>query len=108
MKPKNRGWAALAYFIALLHVLPFYILVTTSFKALRDDSSKWVMPGYLYLNNFLNAWREAKLGTAFTNNLLITVLSVALVLIIGAAPPTHWPGTPAVSIKRCTASLFPR
>lgn len=85
MKPKNRSLAALAYLIALLHVLPFYILLTTSFKALRDGSSKWVMPGYLYLDNFMNAWREARLGSAFLNNLLITVLSVALVLLIGAA-----------------------
>ncbi|XEC94667.1 carbohydrate ABC transporter permease [Paenibacillus tarimensis] len=71
-------------FICLIHVLPFYILLTASFKAVDDRSSKWLMPGYLYLENFTNAWREANLSSAFMNNIVITASAVILVILIGS------------------------
>lgn len=71
--------------ICLLHILPFYVLITTSFKAVDDPSSKWILPGYLYLDNFYKAWEQAHLGTAFMNNMIITFVSVLLVIILGAA-----------------------
>jgi raffinose/stachyose/melibiose transport system permease protein len=42
------------------------------------------MPGYLYLDNFINAWREADLASAFRNNIIVTLLSIALIVIIGS------------------------
>ncbi|PZE21496.1 carbohydrate ABC transporter permease [Paenibacillus xerothermodurans] len=78
------GLTALSILICLVHILPFYILVTTSFKAVDDLSSKWVMPGYVYLENFRNAWVEAKLGTAFQNNLIVTVIAIMLIVIFGS------------------------
>jgi hypothetical protein len=66
----------------LMHVLPFYILVTTTFKAFGDTSSNWVMPGYLYLGNFKDAWKEAHLADAFLSNTIVTVVSVVLIVII--------------------------
>lgn len=74
----------IALLICLIHVLPFYILVTTSFKAVDDLSSKWLAPGYAYLDNFMNAWREAHLGSAMTNNLMITVCSGILIVVLGS------------------------
>jgi raffinose/stachyose/melibiose transport system permease protein len=71
-------------FICLLHILPFYILITTSFKAMNDLSSKWILPGYLYLDNFLNAWEEAKLGVALQNNLIVTLFSITFIVIFGS------------------------
>ncbi|NHN35249.1 carbohydrate ABC transporter permease [Paenibacillus agricola] len=70
--------------ICLLHILPFYILITTSFKALDDFSSKWILPGYLYLDNFISAWSNAKLAVAFQNNLIVTVFSITFIVILGS------------------------
>ncbi|MBW5445545.1 ABC transporter permease subunit [Cohnella sp. CFH 77786] len=82
---RNRsGRIALSLLICLIHVLPFYVLLTSSFKAMDDPSSKWVMPGYFYLDNFTNAWKEANLGRAFTNNIAILVGAIVLIVIIGS------------------------
>jgi raffinose/stachyose/melibiose transport system permease protein len=70
--------------IGIFHIVPLYLLISTSFKNDTDTSSKWKLPDYLYLGNFKNAWENANLGTALMNNIIITVVSVLLVLIIGA------------------------
>ncbi|MCR8644901.1 carbohydrate ABC transporter permease [Paenibacillus sp. N1-5-1-14] len=73
-----------AIVVSLIHILPFYILCTSSFKAGDDLSSKWQWPGYLYLDNFMNAWTEANLGRTFMNNILITVLAQVLIIVLGS------------------------
>lgn len=70
--------------ICLAHILPFYILITTSLKAFDDLSSKWMFPGYLYFDNFRDAWREAHLADAFRSNFIVTVISVVLIVMIGS------------------------
>jgi len=82
---KNKTWLViLSLVICIIHILPFYILITTSFKATRDLSSKWVFPGYYYLENFSNAWVEANLRSAFFNNFIVTIISITLIVIIGS------------------------
>jgi raffinose/stachyose/melibiose transport system permease protein len=81
---KTRGLFALSLLIGVIHILPFYILVTSSFKAVDDLSSKWMFPGYMYIDNFTNAWKEAHMAQAFTNNMIITAFAVGLVVVFGA------------------------
>ncbi|TBL68593.1 carbohydrate ABC transporter permease [Paenibacillus thalictri] len=81
---KNKLTLILSILICIVHILPFYILITTSFKAIDDLSSKWVMPGYLYLDNFANAWENAKLANAFKNNLIVTLFSITIIIILGS------------------------
>ncbi len=83
-KTARASFLTISVFIILLHIIPFYILITTSFKSFRDSSSKWVMPGYLYLDNFKNAWMHANLGRAFFNNILISAVSIFFIVIIGS------------------------
>jgi raffinose/stachyose/melibiose transport system permease protein len=73
-----------ALVIAIFYLIPFYILITISFKSPQDMSSKWVFPHYLYLDNFSNAWNNAWLGKALINNLIISCCAVALVILIGS------------------------
>ncbi|NBD23338.1 carbohydrate ABC transporter permease [Paenibacillus glycinis] len=85
MGRNRKAWATIASLaICLVHILPFYILLTTSFKASDDLSSKWVFPGYLYLDNFSNAWQEANMLTAFRSNVVVTAISVALIIVVGS------------------------
>jgi raffinose/stachyose/melibiose transport system permease protein len=81
---KYRLTFILSLVICLIHILPFYILVTTSFKAMDDLSSKWILPGYFYFDNFINAWENARLSTAFKNNMIVTWFSISFIVILGS------------------------
>lgn len=72
------------FFISLIHLIPFYILITMAFKEKADLSSKWVLPGYLYLGNFADAWKSANLSRMFINNVLITLTATFLIIFLGA------------------------
>ncbi|HEX7065988.1 MAG TPA: carbohydrate ABC transporter permease [Bacillales bacterium] len=76
--------AGIAIFIAAFHIIPFYIMITTSFKRESDFSSKWIFPDYLRLENFAEAWSQAHLGTAFMNSIIITAISAVLLIILGS------------------------
>ncbi|KRE69742.1 carbohydrate ABC transporter permease [Paenibacillus sp. Soil750] len=79
-----KGWMSiLVLIIGILHILPFYILLTSSFKKDSDLSSKWSIPHYLYTGNFTNAWVNAKLGKAFINTSVITVIVIILLIVLG-------------------------
>ncbi|MBB6674719.1 carbohydrate ABC transporter permease [Cohnella nanjingensis] len=85
LSKSRRTWMTLlSLVICLIHILPFYVLLTTTFKADDDLSSKWIFPGYLYLDNFTNAWREANLASAFKSNLIVTVCAVFLIVVVGS------------------------
>jgi raffinose/stachyose/melibiose transport system permease protein len=84
MKPA-KGWMnIIAVFICIIHILPFYILLTSAFKKDTDLSSKWALPHYLFFDNFKNAWVHAKLGSAFINDIIITGITLVLLIILGA------------------------
>ncbi|MFJ5963211.1 MULTISPECIES: carbohydrate ABC transporter permease [unclassified Bacillus (in: firmicutes)] len=83
-KRKKRRLSLLALFITLLHLIPFYILVTTSLKGIGDFSSKWLFPTQLHFENFRIAWQEAQLGQSFLNTIIITFSSALLLIIFGS------------------------
>ena len=94
-KRKKRWYSILALLITLLHLIPFYILVTTSLKGIGDFSSKWLFPSTLHFENFRMAWTDAQLGQSFLNTVIITFSSAALLIIFGslAAYPLARRGT---------------
>lgn len=69
----------------LFYFAPFYILITTSLKKENDLTSRWIIPNYLYKENFVNAWNNANLGRAFFNNLVIIVFAVVFLILLGAS-----------------------
>ncbi|SDC59809.1 raffinose/stachyose/melibiose transport system permease protein [Terribacillus halophilus] len=73
-----------ALLITLCHVVPYYILITTSLKRAGDFSSKWLLPDYFSLENFTLAWEEANLSTAFMNTFIITIAAAAMLIIFGS------------------------
>ncbi|MCP3027941.1 carbohydrate ABC transporter permease [Halobacillus sp. A5] len=74
----------LALIVAAMHVIPFYILITTSLKVRGDFSSRWAIPEYFTLENFTIAWREANLGPAFVNSTIITFSAAVLLIFVGS------------------------
>jgi raffinose/stachyose/melibiose transport system permease protein len=82
---KKNWWKTLIAIIAsVIHFLPFYIAITVAFKPKTDLTSRWVLPKELYLDNFKLAIEKAHILLAIKNSLIITIISVALVMLIGA------------------------
>lgn len=83
--------------LGIVYLIPFYILITTSLKKESDLSSKWALPGYLDLDNFVQAWSNARLDSAFVNTLVVTGCALALLVLLGslsayplARYPSRW------------------
>jgi raffinose/stachyose/melibiose transport system permease protein len=81
---KKTFLSILTVIIALVHMVPFYILVTTALKEKGDFSSKWVFPDKPAFENFREAWETANLTNAFFNTTVITVFSALLLIILGS------------------------
>ncbi|NOU94399.1 ABC transporter permease subunit [Paenibacillus sp. LMG 31456] len=70
--------------IALIHFVPFYILITMALKKSNDFSSRWKLPDYIFLDNFRVAMSSGKLLQAMSNSMIVTVSSVMLIALLGA------------------------
>ncbi|BCG58220.1 carbohydrate ABC transporter permease [Paenibacillus sp. URB8-2] len=84
MKTKKGITYAVSIAITLLHILPFYLLLTTSLKPITDLSSKWRLPTKIDWSNFTKAWEGADLGRAFINNFVITAFALLIVILLGS------------------------
>ena len=84
-KGLRRNWWCYVLMIPILivYLTPFYILLGVAFKMPNDPSSRWVLPGYLYLENFKIAL-AGKIGQGIRDSLIITVFSVILIVFVGA------------------------
>lgn len=70
--------------IGLIHLIPFYVLVTTSLKGKGDFSSKWAFPIDIEWSNFAEAWEQANLGSALMNSIIITFFAGLLLIVLGS------------------------
>ena len=75
-------------FVALLicafHLIPFYIMIGVALKSPYDTSSRWVFPGYLFLDNFKEAIRYGDILKSILSNVIITGGAVVGITVIGA------------------------
>jgi len=83
---KQRGWWRYIVSLPILFVYlsPFFILLTVALKHPHDASSRWVMPGYLYLGSFEASIASGKIMQGVRDSLIVTLLTVTLIVIIGA------------------------
>ena len=70
--------------VSALHATPFYVMITMCLKDRTDLSSRWAFPATISLDNFVRGWNHANLPLAFKNNIIITVCSSVLIVLIGA------------------------
>lgn len=73
-----------AMLICAFHLIPFYIMIGVALKSPYDTSSRWIFPGYLYLDNFKEAIRYGKILQSILSNIIITSGAVTGIMIIGA------------------------
>lgn len=73
----------LAWFYALLLILPLYYLLTTSLKNNSEVfDHPFALPSQWLFENFANAWDLASLGSALGNSVLVTVGAEAITLAL--------------------------
>jgi len=82
----RRVWVA--FTIALLLVVelyPMFWLFMSSFKTTTEftQSSSWALPEQFTLDNYVRAWTEGQIGANLLNSVIVTVPSLAAVLLIG-------------------------
>lgn len=88
MKNKKKLWRGLRNLIGLLviliHIAPFYVLLVSSVKVRGDYSSRWVLPEIFHWENYAIAMKGGKLISSICVTLVITVISTAVIVLIGA------------------------
>lgn len=77
-------WYSIALIICIIHFIPFYILLGMAFKSPQDLTSRWMLPGYLYLENIKVAIEKGNILLGIVNTTIITLCAIALVTVIGA------------------------
>ena len=83
MKQKKWSWKIIvAVALLVIHFVPFYILISVSFKKQMDLSSRWSLPGYINTENFTLALEKGGLLQALINTFMITAISVVLIVVI--------------------------
>lgn len=71
---------------SLLFLLPLIWMVLSSFKTQSQIfDSPFTLPTSIDLGNWARAWEQGNLGTYAVNSLIVTVASVAGILVFGAA-----------------------
>lgn len=64
-------------------VLPLVWLIYSSFKVNEEFLNPWMFPKQLHIENYVNAFVKAKMGTYYLNSILITVVAVLGSLFVG-------------------------
>lgn len=77
---------ALLCFFAITTVYPLLWMVYTSFKSNQDISMNTLaLPTKLHFENYLEAWKTARIGEYFFNSILVAVVSIIFTILVGAS-----------------------
>ncbi|MDI9521324.1 MAG: carbohydrate ABC transporter permease [Bacillota bacterium] len=70
--------------ICVVFLYPFYFLVISTFKTLREVSyNPTAFPTSLYLGNYIEVFEKTPIFMAFRNTFFLTICSVLLIVVIG-------------------------
>lgn len=70
--------------VCLVFLYPFYFLVISTFKTLREVSyNPTAFPTSLYLGNYVEVFEKTPILLAFRNTFFLTLCSVLLIVVIG-------------------------
>lgn len=71
--------------VALIFLAPFYFLLVNSVKSLGDimvDAANW--PTAFHFDNYSKAWEMTRFPEAFTNSIIITIISNLIIALLSA------------------------
>lgn len=91
---------------AVAFLFPVYALITLSFKdAGQIANTPLALPSPFTTDNFSNAWSSASLGETLINSTIVTVVSVLLLIAIGAVA-AYWLARQATRLSYGLYILF--
>lgn len=99
------GLAVLCVVICFFQMIPFYMMINMSLKKVTDYRSTISIPGYLYLDNFVKVWEKANLGSSFRNNIIITIGTLILLILV-AGSAAYPLARNKSSLNKCVYSVF--
>jgi raffinose/stachyose/melibiose transport system permease protein len=70
--------------VACVFFFPVWVLLSLSLKPPGEVSSTFSPPTHPTLRNYADAWQQASLGGALVNSLVVTVTSVAVIVVVSA------------------------
>lgn len=72
--------------VTAVFAFPLWMLISVGFRTAPEVAKNPMgVPTSLNFDNFVGAWTEGELGSAFLTSTVITVISVALLVVFGAA-----------------------
>jgi ABC-type glycerol-3-phosphate transport system permease component len=84
-RPPFRLGRLLLYLIlmvgAVVAILPFFWMVSNSFMTLGETINRRWLPATLRLQNYVDAWEQARFARYFMNSVIITAVTVAGVVV---------------------------
>lgn len=83
----NKLFKILSFILVTLIVLSIFVPVVWVFLASVKEKSEfygspWTMPAGIYIQNFIDAFKEARMGEYFLNSIIVTILALAINLVI--------------------------
>ncbi|HCR83076.1 MAG TPA: ABC transporter, partial [Lachnospiraceae bacterium] len=83
----NKLFKILSFILVTLIVLSIFVPVVWVFLASVKEKgefygSPWTMPAGIYFQNFIDAFKEARMGEYFLNSVIVTILALAINLVI--------------------------
>lgn len=69
--------------LAIIIIVPVAWAFMASIKQdIEFYASPWALPKGIYLQNFVDAWQKAKMGSYMLNSVIVTVIAIGLLLVI--------------------------
>lgn len=82
---KNPIIYTLLIIFAIVNAYPILWMVINSFKSKQEfANNQFGLPHEFVIDNYINAWKTANLGTLFTNSIFICVSATIITVLIGA------------------------
>lgn len=71
---------------AVTTLFPLFWMFYSSFKTNQDIAmSTFALPSVWHLENYVNAWQTAKIGTYFANSVFVSIASIVVTIVAGAS-----------------------
>jgi raffinose/stachyose/melibiose transport system permease protein len=78
----NRILECCLFLLLVVYLFPIYLIVLNSFKSFREIFESFLaFPKEWYWDNYVNAWAATNFSTAIINNFIITIATVAGVIV---------------------------
>ena len=61
----------------VIAIFPFFWMISTSLMSLGEAQGTRLLPSAIHLENYVNAWKEAKFSLYMWNSVRITLLTLA-------------------------------